>query len=160
MRKLTIKKIKINEKKFIQLLQQVEDIPNFRIQPRSNSIINSKPIKTSNKHIVSYCERNSFTTPVFHKGTFYRDKTDNAIMKIQIVETHKFYRKATEAVYTFPEKIFNWYLGSYKALNLQDKSEIKIWLINYCKAVFYYTNKVNKEKRKLNFLHKHKHKSK
>lgn len=151
MKKLTIKKTKINEKKFIQLLQQVEDIPNFRFQPRSNSIINSKPIKSSNKHIVVYCRRNNFTTPVFHKGTFYRDKTNNAVMKIQIIETHKFYRKATEAVYTFPEEIFDLLLGFYKTIKPQDKLKIRMWLINCCNTVFYHTKE---EKQKCTLLHK------
>ena len=158
MKKFTIKKTKINEKKFIQLLQQVEDIPYFRIQPRSNSIINSEPIKTSNKHLCIYCARNSFATPIFHKGTFSRDKTNNAFMKIQIIETHKFYRKATEVFYKFPKEIFDLLLGFYKTINPQEKLQIKIWLINYCNTVFYHSNKANKEKRKSTFLHKHKNK--
>ena len=76
-------------------------------------------------------------------------------MKIQIIEDYKFYRKATETVYTFPEELFDWSLGCYKALSSQSKFRIKNWLINHCKAVFYYTNK---EKRQSTLLHKHKNK--
>ena len=86
-----------------------------------------------------YCRKNNFTTPVFHKGTFYRDKTNSAVMKIQIIEYHKFYRKATEVVCTFPEEIFDLLLGFYKTINPQDKLKTRMWLINYCNTVFYHT---------------------
>lgn len=168
MKEITYRK-KFNQNKFMQLLLQIDYMPNFKIGNSYNGDIivdnYSNKIQIANKPIsISIC--------------FIKSKQicKSPVMHIEIDKYKKFYKKTIYQSFFFPEETFDLFFNYYKEIfakqgkledEPQDKLKIKIWLINYCNTIFQYVNKwnsifyyTNKEKRKRTFLHKHKYKSK